>query len=30
MPDKMAQAHLKLPVAAIRRAPGSQFTILPK
>jgi oxalate decarboxylase len=30
MPDKMAQAHLKLPVAAIRRVPGSQFTILPK
>lgn len=30
MPDKMAQAHLKLPVSTIRRIPGRQYTILPK
>jgi oxalate decarboxylase len=30
MPDKMAQAHLKLPVSTIRRIPGKQYTILPK
>jgi oxalate decarboxylase len=30
MPDRMAQAHLKLPVSTIRRAPGGQFTILPR
>lgn len=30
MPDKMARAHLRLPVSAIRRVPGRQFTILPK
>jgi oxalate decarboxylase len=30
MPDKMAQAHLKLPLDAIRRAPSSQLVILPK
>ena len=30
MPDKMAQAHLKLPVSAIRRVPGGQYTVLPK
>lgn len=30
MPDRMAQAHLKLPVSTIRRAPAGQFTILPK
>jgi len=30
MPDKMAQAHLKLPLSAIRRIPGRQYTILPK
>lgn len=30
MPDKMAQAHLKLPVSTIRRVPGSQYTVLPK
>ncbi len=30
MPDRMAQAHLKLPLAAIRRVPAGQNTILPK
>ena len=30
MPDKMAQAHLKLPLSAIRRVPASQYVILPK
>jgi oxalate decarboxylase len=30
MPDKMAQAHLKLPVSTIRKIPGRQYTILPK
>lgn len=30
MPDKMAQAHLKLPVSAIRRVPRRQYVVLPK
>lgn len=30
MPDKMAQAHLKLPVSTIRRAPDRQLVVLPK
>ncbi|MGA8531830.1 MAG: cupin domain-containing protein [Acidobacteriaceae bacterium] len=30
MPDKMAQAHLKLPISTIRRAPGRQYVVLPK
>jgi oxalate decarboxylase len=30
MPDKMAQAHLKLPLSAIRRVPGRQYTVLPE
>jgi oxalate decarboxylase len=30
MPDKMAAAHLKLPVATIRRAPQDKTPILPK
>lgn len=30
MPDKMAQAHLKLPLSAIRRTPSSQLVVLPK
>lgn len=30
MPDKMAQAHLKLPVSTIRKAPQGQYTVLPK
>ncbi len=30
MPDKMAQAHLKLPVSVIRRAPQSKIPVLPK
>jgi oxalate decarboxylase len=30
MPDKMAQAHLKLPVSTIRKIPGRQYTVLPK
>jgi oxalate decarboxylase len=30
MPDKMAVAHLKLPVATIRRAPQDKTPILPK
>jgi len=29
MPDKMAAAHLKLPVSAIRRAPQTKTPILP-
>ena len=29
MPDKMAQAHLKLPVDVIRRAPGTQLVTIP-
>ena len=30
MPDKMAMAHLKLPLSVIRRAPQEKNTILPK
>jgi oxalate decarboxylase len=30
MPDKMAQAHLKLATASIRRAPQGRYDILPK
>ena len=30
MPDKMAEAHLKLPLATIRRAPQSSIKLLPK
>jgi len=30
MPDKMAQAHLKLPVSVIRKAPQNQHVVLPK
>jgi oxalate decarboxylase len=30
MPNKMAQAHLKLPVSAIRKIPGRQYIVLPK
>lgn len=30
MPDRMAQAHLKLPLSAIRRVPAGQYTVLPK
>jgi oxalate decarboxylase len=30
MPDKMAQAHLKLSVSTIRKAPANQDVILPK
>ena len=30
MPDKMAQAHLKLPLASIRKIPATQNVILPK
>jgi oxalate decarboxylase len=30
MPDKMAKAHLKLPVSTIRRAPQSKINCLPK
>jgi oxalate decarboxylase len=30
MPDKMAQAHLKLPLSVIRRAPQGPNNILPK
>jgi oxalate decarboxylase len=30
MPDKMAQAHLKLPLSVIRRAPQTKNPILPK
>ena len=30
MPDRMAQAHLKLPLSAIRRVPASQYIVLPK
>jgi len=30
MPDKMAQAHLKLPLATIRRAPQNKRVVLPK
>jgi oxalate decarboxylase len=30
MPDKMAMAHLKLPVSVIRRAPQDETDVLPK
>ncbi len=30
MPDKMAQAHLKLPISVIRRAPQTKINTLPK
>jgi hypothetical protein len=30
MPDKMAMAHLKLPLNVIRRAPQTVNNILPK
>jgi oxalate decarboxylase len=30
MPDKMAQAHLRLPLSVIRKAPQSAYVILPK
>jgi oxalate decarboxylase len=30
MPDKMAQAHLKLPISVIRRAPQTKINCLPK
>jgi oxalate decarboxylase len=30
MPDKMAQAHLKLPISVIRRAPQTAINVLPK
>ena len=30
MPDRMAQAHLRLPVSTIRRIPSSQLVVLPK
>jgi oxalate decarboxylase len=30
MPDKMAQAHLKLPLSVIRRAPQTKIPVLPK
>jgi oxalate decarboxylase len=30
MPDRMAQAHLKLPLSVIRRAPQTKNNILPK
>ena len=30
MPDKMAQAHLKLPISTIRRAPQEKINVLPK
>jgi oxalate decarboxylase len=30
MPDKMAQAHLKLPLSVIRRAPQAKLPVLPK
>jgi len=30
MPDKMAQAHLKLPLSTIRRAPQTKINILPE
>ncbi len=30
MPDKMAQAHLKLPVSVIRRAPQEKINCLPR
>ena len=30
MPDKMAEAHLKLPAATIRKAPQADYDVLPK
>jgi oxalate decarboxylase len=30
MPDRMAKAHLKLPVSVIRRAPQNKHNCLPK
>jgi hypothetical protein len=30
MPDKMAQAHLKLPLSTIRKVPSMQYVNLPK
>jgi oxalate decarboxylase len=30
MPDKMAMAHLKLPLEVIRRAPKEKSVILPR
>lgn len=30
MPDKMAQAHLKLPISTIRQIPANQNVVLPK
>lgn len=30
MPDRIAQAHLTLPISTIRLAPRRKFTILPK
>ena len=30
MPDKMAEAHLKIPMRTIRSAPQSRFDVLPK
>jgi len=30
MPDKMAQAHLNLPISVIRRAPQTKINCLPK
>ena len=30
MPDKMAQAHLKLPISVIRSAPQTKIPVLPK
>ena len=30
MPDKMAMAHLKLPLSVIRRAPQDEVDVLPK
>ena len=30
MPDRMAQAHLKLPISVIRRVLAGQNTVLPK
>jgi oxalate decarboxylase len=30
MPDKMAQAHLKLPIQTIRSAPQDKYDVLPK
>jgi hypothetical protein len=30
MPDKMAMAHLKLPISVIRRAPPNRNNTLPK